>query len=87
MNLADLDLSLDAFFESFGSSPSIKQSQMRSIQLGSDMTGEISSLLRSMEGFERCSTGVSLSRSSWEDVASFARASAREFSALGMCLI
>ena len=60
---------------------------MGSIQLGSDMTGEISSLLRSKEGFERCSTGVSLLRSSWEVVASFARASAHEFSTLGMCLI
>ena len=50
---------------------------MGSIQLGSDMTGEISSLLRSTEGSERCSTGVSLLRSSWEAVASFVRASAR----------
>ena len=60
---------------------------MGSIQLSSDMTGEISSLLRSTEGSEWCSTGVSLLRSSWEAVASFARASAREFSALGICLI
>ena len=60
---------------------------MGSIQLGSDMTGEISSLLRSIEGSERYSTGVSLLRSSWEVVASFSRASAREFFALGMCLI
>ena len=59
---------------------------MGSIQLGSDMTGETSSLLRSMEGSERCSTGVSLLRSSWEAVASFAKAYAHEFSALGMCL-
>ena len=59
---------------------------MGSIQLDSDMTREIS-LLRSMEGSERCSTGVSLLRSSWEAVASFAKASAREFSNLGMCLI
>ena len=59
---------------------------MASIQLGSDMTGETSSLLRSTEGSERCSTGVSLLRSSWEAVASFDKASAREFSALGMCL-
>ena len=51
------------------------------------MTGEISSLLRSTEGSERCSIGVSLLRSSWEAVASFAKASAREFSALGVCLI
>ena len=60
---------------------------MGSIQLGSDMTGEISSLLRSKEGSERCSIGVSLLRSSWEAVASYAKASAREFSALSMCLI
>ena len=59
---------------------------MGSIQLGSDMTGETPSLLRSTEGSERCSTGVSLLRSSWEAVASFAKASAHEFSALGMCL-
>ena len=42
--------------------------------------------LRSMEGSARCSIGVSLLRSSWEAVASFARVSAREFFALGMCL-
>ena len=60
---------------------------MGSIQLSSNMTGEISSLLRSTEGSKRHSTGVSLMRSSWEAVASFAKASAREFSALGMCLI
>ena len=59
---------------------------MGSIQLGSDMTGETSSLLRSTKGSERCSMGISLLRSSWEAVASFAKASAREFSALGMCL-
>ena len=59
---------------------------MGSIQLSSDMTEETSSLLRSTEGSERYSTSVSLLRSSWEDVASFAKASAREFSALGMCL-
>ena len=59
---------------------------MGSIQLGSDMTKETSSLLRSTEGSERYSTGVSLLRSSWEVVANFAKASAREFSALGMCL-
>ena len=34
-------------------------------------------LANSTEGSERCSTGVSLLRSSWEAVASFARASAR----------
>ena len=60
---------------------------MGSIQLDLDITGEISSLLRSTEGSERCSTGVSLLRSSWEAVTSFARASALEFSALGMCMI
>ena len=60
---------------------------MGSIQLGSDMTGDLSSLLRSIEGSERCSTGVSLLRSSWEAVASFTRASSREFFTLGMCLI
>ena len=59
---------------------------MESIQLGSDMTGETSSLLRSMEGSERCSTGINLLRSSWEAVASFAKAYAHEFFALGMCL-
>ena len=59
---------------------------MGSIQLGSDMTGETSLLLRSTEGSERCSTGVSLLRSSWEAVASFAKASSREFYALGMYL-
>ena len=59
---------------------------MGSIQLGSDMTGATSSSLRSIEGSARCSIGVSLLRSSCEAVASFARASAREFSALGMCL-
>ena len=59
---------------------------MGSIQLSSDMTGETSTLLRSTEGSERCSTGVILLRSSWEVVASFAKASAHEFSALGMCL-
>ena len=60
---------------------------MGSIQLGSDITGEISSLLRSTEGSERCSIGVSLLRSSYEAIASFAKASAREFFALGMYLI
>ena len=56
------------------------------IQLGLDMTGETSSLLRSMEGSESCLMDVSLLRSSWEPVVSFAKESAREFSALGMCL-
>ena len=59
---------------------------MGSIQLGSDMIGETSSLLRSTKGSERCSTGVCLLRSSWEAIANFAKASAREFSALDMCL-
>ena len=59
---------------------------MGSIQLSSDIAGETSSLLRSTEGSERCSTGISLLRSFWEVVSSFAKASAREFSALGMCL-
>ena len=59
---------------------------MGSIQLGSNMTGETSSLLRSTEGSERCSTIFSLLRSSWEAVANFPKASAREFYALGMCL-
>ena len=38
------------------------------------------------EGSRRCSTNTNLSRSSCDVVASFARASAREFSALGTCL-
>ena len=59
---------------------------MGSIQLDSDMTGETSLLLRSTKGSERCSTGVSLLRSSWEAVASFAKATGHEFSALGICL-
>ena len=59
---------------------------MGSIQLGPDMTGETSSLLRSTKGSEMCSKDISLLRSSLEVVASFAKASAREFSTLGMCL-
>ena len=59
---------------------------MGSIQLSSDVTGETSTPLRSMEGSARCSTGISLLRSSCEAVASFAKVSAREFSALVMCL-
>ena len=59
---------------------------MGSIQLVLDMTRETSSLLTSTKGSERCSTGVSLLRSSWEAVASFATASAHEFFSLGMCL-
>ena len=41
---------------------------------------------RSIEVSARYSTGVELLRSSCEAVASFAKASAREFSALGTCL-
>ena len=59
---------------------------MGSIQLDSDMTRETSSLLRSTEGSERGSMGICLLRSSWEAVASFAKASAHKFSALDMCL-
>ena len=59
---------------------------MGSIQLGSDVTGETSTSVRSMEGSARCSTGVSLLRFSSEAVASFAKVSAQEFSARGMCL-
>ena len=60
---------------------------MGSIQLGSDITGATSPLSMLTEGSERCSTGIILLRSSCEVVASFAKASAREFSALGTCLI
>ena len=59
---------------------------MGSIQLGSEVTGETSTSVRSIEGSSRYSTGVSLLRSSCEAVANFAKASALEFSALGMCL-
>ena len=59
---------------------------MGSIQLGSDVTGETSTSVRSMEGSVRCLTGVSLLRSSCELVASFTKVSALEFSSLGMCL-
>ena len=55
---------------------------MGSIQLGSDITGETSPLSTLTEGSGRCSIGVSLPRSSCEAVASFANASAREFSIL-----
>ena len=57
---------------------------MGSIQLGSDITGETSPLSMFTEGSGRCSTGISLPRSSCEAVASFSKASAREFSALGI---
>ena len=59
---------------------------MGSIQLGSDITGETSPLSKLTEGSRRCSIGISLSKSSCEAVASFAKASAQEFSALGTCL-
>ena len=59
---------------------------MGSIQLDSDITGETSPLSMLIVGFGRCSTGIGLSRSSCEAVASFAKASAQEFSALGTCL-
>ena len=55
-------------------------------QLDSDITGDTSSSSTFTEGFGRFSIGTSLSRSSHDVVASFARASAREFSALGTCL-
>ena len=42
------------------------------------MTGEISSLLILTEGSERCSTGTSLSKSSYDDVANFSKEFARE---------
>ena len=60
---------------------------MGSIQLGSDITGETSQLSMLTVGSERCSTDISLPRSSCEAVASFAKASAQEFYALGTCLI
>ena len=56
---------------------------MGSIQLSSDITGETSSLLKLTKGSGRCSIGISLPRSSCEVIASFAKASAREFYALG----
>ena len=59
---------------------------MGSIQLSSDITGETSLLSTLNEGFGRCLIGISLPRSSCEAVASFAKALAREFSALGTCL-
>ena len=59
---------------------------MGSIQLGSDITEETSPLSMLTEGSGRCSTGISMPRSSCEAVASFAKASAQEFSALGTCL-
>ena len=59
---------------------------MGSIQLGSDIIGETSSLLTLTEGYGRCSIGVSLPKSSYEAVANFAKASTQEFSDLGTCL-
>ena len=59
---------------------------MGSIQLGSDITRETSPLSTLTEGYGRCSIGVSLPRSSYVAVASFAKASAQEFSDLGTCL-
>ena len=83
VNLTDLALSLDASFGSLGNVSSSKQSQMGSIQLGSDITGVNSPLSMLIEGSGRCSTGISLPSSSSEAVASFVKASAREFYALG----
>ena len=53
---------------------------MGSIELDSDITGDTFSLSMFTKGSERCSTGTC------DTVASFAKASAREFSALGTCL-
>ena len=51
-----------------------------------DITGDTSPLSRLTEGSGRCSMGISLPRSSCEAVASFSKASAREFSVRGTCL-
>ena len=59
---------------------------MGSIKFGSDPIWATSKSQRSIEGSVRYSTGVELLRSSCEAVASFAKASAREFFALGTCL-
>ena len=59
---------------------------MGSIQLGSDITGETSPLSMFTEGSGRCLTGISLPRSYCEAAASFAKALAQEFCALGTCL-
>ena len=56
------------------------------IQFGSDLIWATCTSQRSIEGSARYSTGVELLRSSCEAVASFAKASAREFSAIGTCL-
>ena len=76
VNLTDLALSLDASFRSLGNVPSTKLSHMGCIQLGSDITWETSPLSMFIEGSGRCSTGISLPRSSYEAVANFAKASA-----------
>ena len=86
MDLADLVLILAVSFRSSGRRPSIMLSQMGSIQLGSDPIWATSTSQRSIEGSARYSTGVDLLRSSCEVVASFAKASARKFSVLGICL-
>ena len=59
---------------------------MGSIQLSSDITEETSLLSTLTEGSGKCSIGVSLPRSSCEVVASFSKASTREFSDLDTCL-
>ena len=59
---------------------------MGSIQLGSDITGETSPLSMLTKGSERCSIGIIVPRSSREAVASFAKASAQEFSVQGTSL-
>ena len=59
---------------------------MGSIQLGLDITGETSPLSMLTEGSGRYSIVISPPRSSYEAVASLAKASAREFSILGICL-
>ena len=59
---------------------------MGSIQLGSDSIGVTTKSQRSIEGSARYSIGVDLPRSSCGPVVNFAKASAREFSALGTCL-
>ena len=57
---------------------------MGSIQLDSDITKDTSSLSMFIEGFGRCSTGTSLSRSSCDVVANFMKASAHVFSTLDL---
>ena len=59
---------------------------MGSIQLGLEITRETSPLSMLIEGSGRYSTGTSMPRSSYEDIVSFDKASAREFFALGTCL-